>query len=85
MTTTVAPDTTSLEELEWEIACEMRSCGGHATSMTKGCADGRHYAICTRCLLRARQAFYTDSEDTICNTCHRPLLFFSTHFEVVRL
>lgn len=78
------PDSLILSELEFDLSCEFKGCDKTATVMCKGCADHRHFAICTEHLEYRRRWFYTRPH-AFCINCHRPWVNFDTHYDVTEI
>ncbi|MBB3752421.1 hypothetical protein FHT44_004933 [Mycolicibacterium sp. BK634] len=80
-------DQLDLSEMEFDIQCEFPRCTASAVVMSKGCADDHHAAICAGHLreMQARFEAIGAEKPTVCTHCHRPWLFFETHYDLVNI
>lgn len=79
-----APLLDTLDEAEFDIPCAWPHCESTAIVMAKGCADRHGNALCTFHYAEVRIRFQRNV-GAVCIDCHRPFLFFETHYEVIGL
>lgn len=71
-----------LSTFEFDLNCEGDGCDNPAVVMCKACGDPRHFAICHQHLEHARRWFEGRTKAVVCSVCHRPWLYFETHYDI---